>query len=380
MAVKKLPTGRWEASYRDPQRRERVRYFRTRSEADRWLSTVKTDVARGEYVDPRLARSRFDDWASEWMATTAHLRPKTRAGYESDLRVHVLPAFHDRSIGSIQQVDVRRFVADMVASGSAPGTVRNARKVLRLVLATAEGSGAIRGNPCNGVRVPASPKADMVFLTPQQVERLATSIDSRYSSLVRFAAYTGLRAGEIGALRVGRLDLLRGRVLVAESVTEVDRMGLVFGEPKTYQRRSVTLPTFLRDELAAHLEGREIGPDDFVFPSPSGEVLRHKGFYRTYFKPAVVKAGLPPTMRFHDLRHTCASLCIALGAHPKAIQERLGHSSITVTLDRYGHLFPKLDETLTDRLDDLHREALTEPDPTGPPSRPPVRLLRADAG
>lgn len=384
MAVKRLPNGRWEASYRDPQRKERVKTFTTRREADRWLATVKTDVARGEFIDPRLARSRFRDWADEWMSTTAHLRPKTRAGYESDLRVHVLPVFGERSVGSIQQVDVRRFIADMVAAGSAPGTVRNARKVLRLVLATAEGSGAIRGNPCNGVRVPASPKAEMVYLNPEQVEALARTIDPRYSTLVRFAAYTGLRAGEIGALRVGRLDLLRGRVLVAESVTEVDRLGLVFGEPKTYQRRSVTLPAFLRDELAAHLSGRPVTPDDFVFPSPSGGVLHHKTFYRRDFKPAVRAAGLPPSMRFHDLRHTCASLCIALGAHPKAIQERLGHSSITVTLDRYGHLFPKLDEALTERLDELHQGAVRNagdrpatPRPVGAVQLPAARALGA---
>ena len=358
MGVKKLPNGKWEASYRDPQRRERVKRFATRRDADRWLATMKTDVARGEYIDPRLARGLFSEWAAEWLSTTAHLKPKTRAGYESDLRVHVLPAFGNRPIGSVQQVDVKRFVADMVAAGSAPGTVRNARKVLRLVFATAEGSGAIRGNPCNGVRVPPSPKADMVFLTAEEVEGLAAAIDSRFSTLVRFAAYTGLRAGEIGALRVGRLDLLRGRVLVAESVTEVDRMGLVFGEPKTYQRRSVTLPSFLREELAAHLAGRRPEPEEFVFPSTTGGPLHHKDFYRRQFKPALVAAGLPERMRFHDLRHTCASLCIALGAHPKAIQERLGHSSITVTLDRYGHLFPKLDEALTDRLDALRRDAV----------------------
>jgi integrase len=207
------------------------------------------------------------------------------------------------------------------------------------------------------VRVPASPKTELVFLTPEQVERLAAAIGPRHATLVRFAAYTGLRAGETCALRVGRLDLLRGRVLVAESVTEVEGHGLVFGEPKTNERRSVTLPAFLRDELGAHLAGRHAKSDDFVFPSSSGGVLRHKMFYKRVFKPAVAAAGLPPGLRYHDLRHTCASLCIALGAHPKAIQERLGHSSITVTLDRYGHLFPKLDEALTERLDLLRNQA-----------------------
>lgn len=374
MAIRKLPTGRWEASYRDPAGRERTKNLRTRAEADRWLAALKTGVARGDWVDPQLARTRFRDWADEWLATTAHLRVKTRVGYESTLRVHVLPVFGDLPIAGVQQVDVRRFVADMVAAGAAPGTVRGARKVLRLVLATAEGSGAIRSNPCNGVRVPMSPKADMVFLTPEEVEVLAGVIDPRYATMIRFAAYTGLRAGEIGALRVGRVDFLRGRVLVAQSVTAVEGHGLVFSEPKTYERRSVTLPSFLREELAAHLAGRTGNPDDFVFPNQSGGVLRHKDFYRRVYKPAVVAAGISPTFRFHDLRHTCASLCIALGAHPKAIQERLGHSSITVTLDRYGHLFPKLDEALTERLDQLRDEAVVTV--AALPSRPaPVAQL-----
>lgn len=99
------------------------------------------------------------------------------------------------------------------------------------------------------------------------------------------------------------------------------------------------------------------------FASPEGSTLNHKNSYRRHFKPAIVTAGLPPGTRFHDLRHTCAAICISLGAHPKAIQERLGHSSTTVTLDRYGHLFPKLDETLTNRLDDLHRSAMDGADP-----------------
>ncbi|MDP9441704.1 MAG: hypothetical protein M3P34_05935 [Actinomycetota bacterium] len=144
----------------------------------------------------------------------------------------MLPVFGERAVGSIQQVDVRRFVLDMVAGGAAPGTVCDARKVVRLVLSAAEGSGAIRGNPCNGVRVPMSPKANMVFLSAEQVEALAQAIGPRYATLIRFAAYTGLRAGEIGALRVGRLNLLRSRILVAEAVTDVDRLDLSSASPR----------------------------------------------------------------------------------------------------------------------------------------------------
>lgn len=356
MAIKRLPNGRWEASYRDPSGRERIKRHRTRGDADRWLTAIKTELHRGDFVDPRLGRSLFSRWATEWLDTSAHLKPKTRVDYEAMLRVHVLPTFGDRPVASIQQADVRRFIADRVAAGAAPGTIRAARKVLRLVFVTAHSSGAVRANPCDGVKVPPSPKAEMVFLDADQVELLAATIDPRYATLVRLAAYTGLRAGEIGALRIGRVDLAAARITVAESVTEVQGHGLVFGEPKTFERRSVTLPTFLAEDLAAQIESRT-DPRAFVFPSPDGRVLNHKNFYRRMFRPAIADSGLPSETRFHDLRHTCAALCISLGAHPKAIQERLGHSSITVTLDRYGHLFPKLDETLTSRLDELQRSA-----------------------
>jgi integrase len=354
MAIKKLPNGRWEASYRDPTGRERVKHHRTRADADRWLTGIKSQLNTGDFIDPRRGRRLFADWADDWLSTTAHVRPKTRAHYESILRIHVLPAFADQPISAITPATVRRFIAQRTDSGAAPGTVRSVRKVLRLVLATAVADGALRANPCDGVRVPASPRAEMVFLTAEQIEDLATAIDERYSTLVRLAAYTGLRAGEICALRVGRVDHDTGRITVAESVTEVPVLGLHFSEPKTYERRSVTLPGFLADELEKHLTSRPDDPTALVFTSPEGSTLNHKNFYRRHYKPAVREAGLPPETRFHDLRHTCAALCIALGAHPKAIQERLGHSSITVTLDRYGHLFPKLDETLTARLNDLH--------------------------
>lgn len=278
MAIKKLPNGRWEASYRDPAGRERVKHHRTRSDADRWLTNVKNQLNRGDYVDPRLGRRPFDAWAADWLAATAQVRPKTRAHYESILRIHVLPTFADRPIAAIAPADVRCFIAERVEAGAAPGTVRAARKVLRLVLSVALADGAIRSNPCDGARVPASPKAEMVFLTAEQVETLTAAIDPRYATLVRLAAYTGLRAGELCALRVGRIDLDAGRITVAESVTEVPGHGLYSSEPKTYERRSVTLPAFLIEDLVAHLKSRPDEPDALVFASPQGSTLNHRNF------------------------------------------------------------------------------------------------------
>lgn len=144
---------------------------------------------------------------------------------------------------------------------------------------------------------------------------------------------------------------------VVETVKEV-RGHLSFGPTKTNGRRSVGLPRFLVDELDEHLKARRPQhPDDLVFVTPTGLPIRHGWFYKTYFKPAVHRAGLPGALRLHDLRHTAAALLIAEGAHPRAIMERLGHSSVTVSLDVYGHLFASIDESLTDALDRLYRDA-----------------------
>jgi integrase len=162
------------------------------------------------------------------------------------------------------------------------------------------------------------------------------------------------------ALRVRHLNLLRGRCEVGESATEVDGR-LVWGPTKTYARRTVHLPRFLCDQLAAYLAERPHGPDDLVFTAPQGGPLREQKFVAGIFKPAAARAGLPHRLRFHDLRHTCASLLIAQGASIKAVQAQLGHASATVTLDRYGHLFPDELQQLADRLQDAYAEASTDP-------------------
>jgi len=135
---------------------------------------------------------------------------------------------------------------------------------------------------------------------------------------------------------------------------------LEFGPTKTHAQRRITLPTFLRKLLEDHLAGATPGGSGLVFTGVRGAPLQHRVFYKRQFKPAV-KAALPAAkagFRFHDLRHTCASLLIAAGAHSKAIQERLGHSSITMTLDRYGHLLPGLGDSLADALDAAHAREL----------------------
>ena len=172
-----------------------------------------------------------------------------------------------------------------------------------------------------------------------------------------FLAYTGVRFGELAALRVVGLDLLRRRATVAESVTAVNGV-LTWGTPKGHEHRDVPIPRFLVEELAAYVAGR--GPDRLVFEAPHGGVLRASNFRRDVFGPAARTAGFEGLVP-HELRHTAASLAIASGADVKVVQQMLGHKSATMTLDLYGHLFPDRLDEVADALDAAARAARVAP-------------------
>jgi integrase len=295
---------------------------------------------------------RLGEWAERWHLTTAGLKPSTRHTYRQLLDNQILPAFADAPLGAIDTLSVREWLAGLVEGGLSPSRTRNAHQVLGQVLASAVEAGRLVRNPASGVRLPRIVQREMTFLDGAQVERLAETIQTPYGVLVRFAAWTGLRAGELAALRVRRLDLLRGACDVVDNATEVDGR-LVWGTTKGHDRRTVRLPRFLADELGAYLGGRPHGPDDLVFTMPQGGPLRESKFLERYLKPAAADAGLA-ALRVHDLRHTAASLMIREGATVLAVSKTLGHKSAAMTLDRYGHLWPSDLEDLAERLDAAH--------------------------
>jgi len=352
--IRSTKSGTWQVRYYDPTGRERARNFTRKTDATRFARIVETDKLRGEWHDPRLARVTVAEWAEEWIATAAHLKPKTRDDYRRTLELHVLPHLGAAPVGNLDRPAMRRFAADLFDGGAGASTVHAALKIARLVLGVALDGGAIKGNPAMGLRLPRVGRTEMLFLTAREVEALAEAISPPYGTLIRFAAYTGLRAGEIGGLRSGRLDLGQGVVEVAESLSDVNGT-LIFGPTKTYARRYVPLPPFLREELDLYVRDRPSSPNDLVFTAKQGGPLRHNLFSRRVFKPAVLAAGLPGEFRFHDLRHTYAALCISSTADPYAVMRRMGHSSITVTYNTYGHLFPERDAEITAKLENLRR-------------------------
>ncbi len=350
----------WQVRYRDPSGMERAKSFLRKADAQRFSVTIEADKLKGEWTDPRLSRTTISEWSDRWLRTKSHLKPKTLAGYESNLRAHVIPAFGNHELRHIDRMAVEEWVADLQGSGLGPSGLRQARQVLNSMMKLAVEAGYLVVNPVTGARVARQPEPEMFFLSADEVERLAATIREPYSTLVYLLAYGGLRWGEAAALRRKRCQLLRSRIEVAESLSEA-RGQLHFGTTKTYRTRMVVVPGFLRDLLAEHL-ARQVDddPNALVFTSPLGQPLRNANFRRQVWYRAVAEAGLPEGLRIHDLRHTCASLLISQAAHPKAVQVHLGHSSISVTMDRYGHLFPSDMEALAVALDGVRSRALVE--------------------
>lgn len=351
----------WEARYRDPAGRQRSTVFRTKREAEKFLDRVGADQQRGEWRDPRLAQVPFGNYAADWLRSTKHLRPGTLANVESRLRRHILPAFEGYKIAAIHPAAVRLWVAELTSGGLSPATVAAIYGTFARIMRTAEIDGLIPHTPCIGISLPReTAHQEMHFLNHGEVSLLASELDERYRALIFMAAYTGLRWGELAGLHTDRINFLRATVDVVEALTEVNGRVAV-GPTKTGARRTVSLPRFLVEMLSEHVT-RFPTTTGLVFSSSQGQALR-RNFYRRHFKPAVARTALPASLRFHDLRHSCAAMLIAQGAHPKEIQERLGHSTIRLTFDRYGHLFPGLDERLREGLDAAYRQAQGEEDP-----------------
>lgn len=344
--------GRWQAVYRDPAKRERTQTFDRRVDAERWLSQNQVDIGRNRWVDPRLGRITFKDWSRKWTATTVANRPSTRARDASYLKTHLEGPFGDRQIGSITHLEVRTWVAEL-STRKAAATTQKAFQILDKIMGAAVDARLIEANPCDRVPLPKIEREEMRFLTPAEVDKLATSIKDRYRALVLVAAYGGLRIGELAGLRRGRVDVLRNRIDVAEICVEVSGH-LTFGQPKTRAgRRSLTLPRSVMAALDDHLlKFTPPEPDAFVFTAPEGGPLRTPAWRRRHWTPAIEKAELSP-LRPHDLRHTAVALWIASGANVLEVSRRAGHTSTSFTMDRYGHLFPEADSALADRLETM---------------------------
>lgn len=343
----------WQARWRDPGGSQRAKNFPRKVDADRYLAGLEADKLRGRYADPRLGRTRLADWMAEWQSIRTNLSAATRLRDDASIRNHVAPALGQMAIGQLQPAHISQWVSGLDAKGLAPATTRKAYQLLSAALSAAVDNGLIPLSPCRNVKLPKLEKPEMRILEPAEIKLLAETIDEGYRAMVLTAAYSGLRFGELCALRFDRFDALRRSIRVEESLSEV-KSEFIFKAPKSdASRRTVSVPGFLVDHLAQHLAAFPDGSGLF-FTAQGGGPIRRTNFRRRIWKPAV-EASVGEPCTFHDLRHSHAAILIAQGEHPKVIQSRLGHASIKTTLDTYGHLFDGLDEAAADRLDETWR-------------------------
>ncbi len=343
---------RWIYRYRDPDGRSREKWFKRRADALEHQARTEISLTDGTWTDPHAKKVSFGEWALIWFKNRTDIRNSTKASQESLLRCHVLSEFGGRKLGSIRTSEIDQWVANMIAHGLSPSTARSAHSLLRGALEAAVRDRILPRNPAREIRLPQTVRREMRLLTLQEIHELAAQMDDQSRGMTFVGAYAGLRWGETAALNLKSLDLLRRRITITHSLSEVNGRVSV-GPPKTPSSyRSVTVPKVLAEELEGHLARAQTFQDGLIFTAANGQPLRPRNWRRRIWIPAV-EASVGPPVRYHDLRHSHVAMLIQQDQHPKLIQERLGHSSIRTTLDIYGHLFRGIDEAAATAIDQL---------------------------
>jgi len=318
-----------------------------KKDAESRLGVVQSEIAGGTFGNQKDLT--FAEFSQEWLSSVKDtVRPRTYIGYEQNVRLHLSPVLGAYSLVVINPQNVQKVISDMSGKGLSPLTVQKALTVLRMILKKAQSYGYIGSNPALYIKPPRKAGKEMDYLIPEEVSRLLDSATLRSKPIFAVAVFAGLRQGEIIALRWQDVNLEQGYISVNHSYHP--KQG--FTEPKSRAgRRAVSIGPELNEILKKHMP-EDAKPSDLVFLTQNLTPIESTNLVRQEFHPALERAGLR-RIRFHDLRHTYATLMISLGVNIKALQTWMGHSSIATTLDLYGHLLPEVDSDIQDRLESL---------------------------
>ncbi len=356
--VRKLPSGRYQASYLGPDGRRRTapETFERKKDADLYLSRVETLLSQGEWTDPARAKIRLGDYAERWIGERAGLRPRTVELYRWLLGKHIAPYLGAVSLGGLTTPMIRHWRAELLAAGVSETMAAKSYRLLRAVLNTAvDEDQIIPRNPCRVRGADRESPAERPVLTVAQVFELADAMRyRRLRALVLVAAFATLRWSEATALR--RCDVAADGSWVRVSVahTEVVGRGIVVGPPKSRAGvRTVAIPAAIRPEIVKHLMTYvDHRPDALVFTGPKGGALRRAHFNNLSRWVETVREIGAPGLHFHDLRHTGNHLAARTGATTKDLMARMGHDDMRAALI-YQHATGEADRVIADRLSDL---------------------------
>jgi integrase len=357
-AVRKLPSGRFQASYWLEGRRHIAgTTFPTKGDADAFLDATSAAVTRGDWINPEFGRIQFKEYAPLWLAQRTDIKPRTREQYNWLIKNRLVPHFGEREIAKITPVHVRSWYAGIAAE--TPGVARSAYRALRAIFNTAIQDDLILKNPCRVKGAGTDRSAERTVPTVEQVAMLTLAMPEQYRAAVVFAAWGTLRRGEVLGLMRKDVDLLTGSVRVERALHEYRDGSLELGSTKTGAPRLVHLPSGVMPTVLDHLE-RFVGesPDSPMFIGATGERLRPSNFWVIWDR-ARKEVGLK-SVRFHDLRHFAATMFASTGASTKEIMSRGGWKSVTMVV-RYEHASEARDALLADALNPYTETGIVAP-------------------
>jgi len=332
-----------------------------KKDAERYLAKVIRERDLGEFVEP--SKDLMREFMKQWLDTAA--RPRVAAStfktYSDYVGTYLNPALGDCRLSKLGPMEIQHFYNSLNDRGLSPKTVKHVHGVLRSALNQALKWNLIRSNPALHVDLPKSKKKEMMALNQEQARLfLDHTVVSPYKSLFSLLITTGMRPSEALGLRWCDIDLENARISVQRSMARSGKSWSLEDLKTSHSRRSIPLPPSVLKDLKEHrteqvktiLKEKDYQENDLVFAGKKGEPLDYKNLYHRHFKRILKEAGLPD-IRLYDLRHTCSTLLLAAGENPKIVSERLGHSSVTITLDTYSHVLPDMQDKATAKLETM---------------------------
>jgi integrase len=366
-SISRRKNGGWMAQYAvytAKGRKRKTLYGNTRQEVATKLARALSDREGGLIFDAgnQSVGEYMDRWLNDSLKDT--VRQSTLVKYEQLVRLHISPALGRIAHKSLSVAHVQGFYRDRLDSGLSPATVQKIHAVLHKALDQAASWSLVPRNPIESVKAPRPAPEEIRPLNREQAKALLkTARRKRFEALYVLAVTTGLRQGELLGLKWEDVDLENSLIRVRRTLIR-NRGRLLLGEPKTKRsRRTVRLTEAavqaLKEHLTRQIEQMERLGDLYedqglIFATQRGTLVNPTNLRKRSFGPLLEKAGLLP-IRFHDLRHTCATLLLSRNVNPKIVSEMLGHATIAITLDTYSHVLPTMQDSATRALEDTLR-------------------------
>lgn len=360
-SVYRRKDGRWVAQIPLENNRKKLIYCKSEKEANVALRKALHDLEKGMLATgpQQTLKSYLINWLEK--VQKPDVRATTYNNNHSAIYKHIIPALGHHTLQRLHPRHIQDFYGSKLDEGLSAGMVKNIHSVLHKALNNAIRWDLIARNPCDLVTQPKAKRHEAHPLTQEQVRQLLDAARGyQMEALLTVAVTTGMRQGEILGLHWQDIDFQAGALEVRRSIARAGKEGLKVHEPKTAKaRRKIALPAFVVEILKWHRERQQAmcNPDvsgediKVVFSTYSGGYTHPVDLYRR-FKKVLKVAGLP-NVRFHDLRHSAATLLLKMEIHPKIVQEILGHSSIGITMDIYSHVLPSMQQDAMRKMNDL---------------------------